>query len=390
MARGEPDTLKIPDRLHSLDALRGVAALSVVFWHWQHFFFEGPAPAPSFRIEAQPLFGVFFLLYRRGILAVDLFFALSGFIFFWLYSRPIAEGRVKAFDFAVLRFSRLYPLHLLTLLLVALGQLNYKRLGGHPFIYTENDLYHFVLNLGMASSIGLERGFSFNAPFWSVSVEVLLYAIFFLLCRWVGPRLFAMIALSLLGFTVLPALYLPAARGLSSFFLGGLVHRLYLAIAASRRARALSKAITVLAVVLWAGTFLFSRRDMSLAPLFGRFSEDFPTVVLFPVTILALALGETAGSRLGARLSVLGDLSYSSYLWHFPLQLALATAARAAGIGAQAFTSPLMLLAFFALLIPVSLASHHYFEAPGQKLLRRSWLPAHSPKKPAAARSEAA
>ena len=24
-------------RLHSLDALRGIAALAVVFWHWQHF-----------------------------------------------------------------------------------------------------------------------------------------------------------------------------------------------------------------------------------------------------------------------------------------------------------------------------------------------------------------
>ena len=27
-----------PKRLTSLDALRGVAALSIVVWHWQHFF----------------------------------------------------------------------------------------------------------------------------------------------------------------------------------------------------------------------------------------------------------------------------------------------------------------------------------------------------------------
>ncbi|MDF7795325.1 hypothetical protein [Pseudomonas syringae] len=26
-------------RLYTLDVLRGVAALSVVFWHWQHFFY---------------------------------------------------------------------------------------------------------------------------------------------------------------------------------------------------------------------------------------------------------------------------------------------------------------------------------------------------------------
>jgi uncharacterized membrane protein len=28
------------ERLHTLDTLRGIAALSVVFWHWQHFFYD--------------------------------------------------------------------------------------------------------------------------------------------------------------------------------------------------------------------------------------------------------------------------------------------------------------------------------------------------------------
>jgi hypothetical protein len=32
------------ERFYALDAMRGLAALSVVFWHWPHFFFTGTSP----------------------------------------------------------------------------------------------------------------------------------------------------------------------------------------------------------------------------------------------------------------------------------------------------------------------------------------------------------
>ena len=89
---------------------------------------------------------------------MDLFFALSGFIFFWLYAEAITERRVSAREFFVLRFSRLYPLHLATLLAVAAEQTLFLHLTGRYFVYGGNDGYHFLLNLGMASSWGFERG----------------------------------------------------------------------------------------------------------------------------------------------------------------------------------------------------------------------------------------
>ena len=87
-------------------------------WRWQHFFFKGPLPG-AFEHQELPFYNVLFLFYERGWMAVDFFFVLSGFIFFRLYSRAISAGDVGAWEFFVLRFSRLYPLHLLTLLLVA-------------------------------------------------------------------------------------------------------------------------------------------------------------------------------------------------------------------------------------------------------------------------------
>jgi len=176
-------------RLYTLDALRGVAALAVVVYHWPHFFVIRYALNETFQ-RAQPLYSVFSVVYEHGALAVDLFFSLSGFIFFWLYARTIGEQRISARDFFVLRFSRLYPLHLCALLLVLLGQCAYATAHQYFFVYRYNDFWHFILNLFFISSIGWERGHSFNGPVWSVSVEVFLYVVFFALCRATASRSF--------------------------------------------------------------------------------------------------------------------------------------------------------------------------------------------------------
>lgn len=112
---------KLVERFYSLDVLRGLAALSVVFWHWQHFFFTG-TNIGTFDVARFPFYEWVSVLYTKGLLAVDLFFSLSGFIFYWLYSERVSEGQVSPGNFAFLRFSRHYPLHFATLLVVAVVQ----------------------------------------------------------------------------------------------------------------------------------------------------------------------------------------------------------------------------------------------------------------------------
>jgi peptidoglycan/LPS O-acetylase OafA/YrhL len=362
------------ERLYSLDVLRGVAALSVVFWHWQHFFYTGTSRA--YPLERMPFLDVFFLVYAKGWLGVELFFALSGFVFFWLYARAVFEGKVSAGDFFLLRFSRLYPLHLAALLAVAAGQLLYFEITKTFFVYSHNDGYHFLLNLLFVPSWGFEKGWSFNAPVWSVSVEVLLYFLFFIVCRLWRPRLSGLLALSALGFLLVRQGYPPMGRGIGAFYLGGCAYLAYEWIVGCGRVRVFAVWLSCAAVAGWllallvTRDFLYATRLPVISALHA-IDGYWPTVlILFPLTILALALAETWRGSLGRRAAFLGDISYSSYLLHFPLQLAFAGAAAAWSVDRAIFLSPYALVAFLAGLIGLSLASHRYLERPAQRSLR--------------------
>ena len=89
-------------RILELDALRGIAALGVVFWHYGAHF------------HAYPLAGLLHPFYNAGFLLVDFFFVLSGYVIARAYWREPRQWNFYRNVWA--RVARLYPLHLLTLL----------------------------------------------------------------------------------------------------------------------------------------------------------------------------------------------------------------------------------------------------------------------------------
>jgi peptidoglycan/LPS O-acetylase OafA/YrhL len=86
-------------RFETLDAMRGLAALMVVFRHTTVF---GTAPADS-----------------HSYLAVDLFFVLSGFVVAHAYERPLLEHTMGFGRFVAVRLIRLYPLLLVSVAFAA-------------------------------------------------------------------------------------------------------------------------------------------------------------------------------------------------------------------------------------------------------------------------------
>jgi peptidoglycan/LPS O-acetylase OafA/YrhL len=186
------------DKLIGLELIRFVCACAILFWHYKHFAFE---PDGSFPLDnsRQPFYSAFRVGYDHGFYGVQIFWCISGYIFFWKYSIAIAQRRLGLRTFLVLRFSRLYPLHVATLFLVLAMQFLYFHSHGYYFVYQFNDVKHFAAQLLLASSWGLTDGDSFNGPIWSISVEVLVYLMFFLLLRLFGYKWIVTVAILVLS-----------------------------------------------------------------------------------------------------------------------------------------------------------------------------------------------
>lgn len=377
-------------RLQSLDFVRGVAAMAVIFWHWQHFFLTGPGELADRSV--QPFYVILQPLYDYGWIAVDIFFCLSGFVFFWLYERSIAEGRMNARRFSALRFSRLYPLHFATLIYMLVAQMAMVRATGSYFVYTVNDASHFVRHLFFVQAWGIDMPESFNGPSWSVSVELMLYALFFILARLkLANRMPLLLGVAAAGALCLFLLDRQIGRGILEFFLGGIVYRIWArsahhvsVVAAGRLLWGMIGLMVVELVIL--------RFDLAHA-LVGAIADELPfvaqldklvdpgflfflRVVQIPLTVYAFATHELqSGTRFYEKPARLGDLTYASYLIHLPLQISLALGAAWGFYPSAWLQSGWLLPLFFGALIGLSILIYLGFEMPAQRWLRR-WLSA--------------
>lgn len=362
--------MNLPSRLYSIDVARGLAAFSVVVWHWQHFFYVAPGRlSESFDRQAQPFYRVLSPFYNcGGMAAISFFFMLSGFVFFWLYRNRIESGACSFRTFWLARFSRLYPLHLITLLLVLVLQMVYESLYSKYFVYYFNDSYHFFLNLIFGSYWGFENGYSFNAPIWSVSMEIGLYLIFFVMV--LSRKSHFISVLLLVGFLIIgPELGLHMGRWtgpLENFMIGGLVfYVLSFYLSQPWRSRLTDISITALPVGIWLYLGTSSHFAYLVLIKYSLLSR-----AVFPLSIMGLVLLESVVALPFKRMKWVGDCTYSSYLLHFPLQLIAVILVAKFSISQTVFYSRWSFLAFFCVLIPLSLGAHHYCEKPLQKAVR--------------------
>lgn len=213
-------------RFLPLDLLRGLAALAVVAFH---------VPHPPGTLSLVP----------RGYLAVDLFFALSGFVLAHAYGAELARGgNVRRFMIA--RLIRLYPLYLIALLAGALLAFNELALAGMPALSYARWAQALGANLfflpGPADETRLTTAlFPALFPAWSLMWELAANLVFVVIAPWLGKRLLggmmllglALVALvaasagTLNGGAEWPAFWNGGARVLWSFFAGIALFRLH-------------------------------------------------------------------------------------------------------------------------------------------------------------------
>jgi len=349
-----------------LEILRFLCAVSVLVWHYQHFFMLTPDQLPfDFHREVQPFYSELGYLYIYGHYGVEIFFEISGFIFFWKYKDDIHSGRVNSWRFFILRFSRLYPLHFATLIFVAIFQWGYISRNGISFVYPYNDSYHFILNLVFASHWGLQKGFSYNAPIWSVSLEVIAYAVFFIGARLSKLSLMHTFCILISVYAIEKVVY-PGNdifQCLRYFFIGG---GIYLVGKKSENIAVKYRVPFLLLIVLSSLYCFLSFVGKAQALSFALFSSGL--LALFSMVESAIK-----GINIAKYASVFGNLTYSSYLCHFPIQLVLVSITDALAIDRTIYLRPLVFMTFIVGTLVVSHLVYRYFETTAQARIRAIW-----------------
>jgi peptidoglycan/LPS O-acetylase OafA/YrhL len=349
-------------RFYTLDILRGLAALLIAIFHYIRHHVHSEDIVPNSWLS---------ITYIHGWRAIDLFFCLSGFIFFWKYSNAIYEKSIGFKKFVYLRFSRLYPLHLATLIIVGASQFFVYLSDKEYFIFQINDLKHLLLNILFISSWGFENGYSFNGPIWSVSLEILLYLVFYLCCFHLRPtNLIWPLLLIILGGLLLSAHYQVIifhtlfGRGLFSFFAGGLSYQVFQIAISSHQKKYIGTIILVggIALAFWLNLrFLYIYLGYWFSEVL--FMIGFPSVVL----LLAFLDAKNIFAYVFKKISYIGEISYSIYLIHFPVQILFHLASKQFPID---YSKTGTFLLYLACAIGLAVASHKFFEIPCQNYLR--------------------
>lgn len=135
-------------RYEELDALRGIAALFVVFFHFTY---------------KRPEYNTFFKL---GTTGVDLFFIISGFVIF-MSLQKISRG----VDFVINRVSRLYPTYWASVTFTFILNISYAIYKNEGDL--DNRLITYVGNLTMFQFyLGIPN---LDPPYWTLIIEMVFY-----------------------------------------------------------------------------------------------------------------------------------------------------------------------------------------------------------------------
>ncbi|MDB5311151.1 MAG: Acyltransferase [Gemmataceae bacterium] len=347
-----------PD-IESLTSLRGLAAGWVVLYHFGDDL--------AFTRAASPLL-------RMGNMAVPCFFVLSGFVLSYNYLNQFPSITWRSYlKFLSLRFARVYPVHLFTLL-VLLAMLAVALHTGMSVQHLEDGygVHDFVLNLFLVHTWVPYFRLNWNYPSWSISSEWFAYILFPLMAiglNRLGRRWLA-VALGL-GWGGMMAVYqtsfpLPFREllvVLPTFFIGCILGRWLLSrpVGGGAIPGGLAADAAVIAVLV----------APSVLPVEWAVAT---MLTAFVVIVGGLAAAGGRCSRLWrwGPVLYLGEVSYSLYMTHalaHRVCIKVLPAERYAGSGLAA--QLLVAAGYFGLVAAATLSTYYLVEKPFRRWGRR-------------------
>ena len=361
------DTPK-PAPLKALTGLRCFAAINIVFFHFSN---------PQW-------FGFLAPVVNAGFISVSYFILLSGFVLAYNYAERARNGQLDRKRFWEARFTRIYPIYLLSLLL-SLGVLKGEYLSHtHAMFWTGLVLTPLMLQGWIPATATF-----LNTPAWTMSAEAFYYAIFPWLAKWkrperIAPHLVKMAGIWALGL-VPGALYMAfnpdgiqwPDRWSYGIWLWALKYTTYAHLPSFVFGVMLASLDQMIVrtnpLRLWLGLFGFVGIYvlLSLGPLVPYvIVHDGLLMPLFGCIILGLAGENLLASVLGVRpLVFVGEASYCLYLLHFNLWHIVHDSGILEKLGLIRFDPWLS----YVLMIVMALLALHFIEKPAQRALR-NWM----------------
>jgi len=345
-------------KFYYLELLRFFSALSVLLYHYQHFF-KPYSTFSDININEsnfiQPFYSILNILYNHGNLGVPMFWAISGFVFAFVYLGE--EKKINGKQFFINRFARLYPLHFATLIIVTILQIINFKLFENFQIYQFNDLYHFVLQFFFISGWGFEKGYSFNAPVWSVSIELIIYVFFFFSIFYLNKYKFKfVIVLYLLLLSVDKLNLISHSNFAGSLFIdcGKLFYSGVLVFY-------FQKILNNKLVLIFISLFFIAISFVGNFKLF----LFFPSLLLFFISIEIFIY-----NKLKNIFQTLGNLTYAIYLLHIPVQILLILVFGYFDISNKIFTSNYFFILYIFSILFLSYLCFNLYEKPINKKIR--------------------
>jgi exopolysaccharide production protein ExoZ len=305
-----------------IQVARAVAALSIVYFHSWVALNRFPAGTA----HPIPVLGAY------GWFAVDLFFAISGYVICLVVSRQ----NFQAIPFLVKRIFRLYPLWIVTLVMFAIMARLWRGL-------TPRETPEFFL---YSATLLPTDGFPFYDIGWSLQHEMAFYLMAALIVPVLGLNgLLAILATSTIAFQIvdMPWFFAMLANHHGEFLAGAIAF-----VVRHRAARFGFLIPAVLGLVMLAFMLGFS--------LGSRW---------FPLALLPLIVAFTnlrPQAWWGTTATLLGDASYSIYLIH-PLVFLAVSAIVSRFPGTPLWSQEPIRFAAILVIVGLSVLSWRYFES---------------------------
>ncbi len=339
----------------TLDAIRGVAAIFVVFRHLGDF--AGGVQFP------------------HSYLAVDLFFVMSGFVLSAAYDKDLVSRKLSTTNFLKIRAIRLYPLYFLALVISIIGTT--FSLVQHPGSLNWLDLLIEVL-LGLLlipSPVPGTSLYPLNGPAWSIFFEVIANGLYAKYRSYLTNKI-VLTVLGVSGAVLAAVVYLKNSldygfiwsnafggltRVLYSFAAGLLVYRIRINLQFKTQFNNLYTLLVLSVVVMLLGIPF---------TLYSGFYDLIVVLVVFPILVLAASFVEPApNAKLEKIFAAMGLTSYAMYILQSPFLWVYT-------VCFSKFEHPSILLGFVAVvgLFVFSLLLDLYFDQPMRRWLRRKYL----------------